>query len=373
MLTKCPHCGYPLQDAVNIRKKPQRAKRGHKRLPNGFGQITKLTNSRLRKPFRAMVTVGKNESGKPICKLLKPTVYFATYNEAYEALLNHSKYPQTRQESITFEELYKRWFAEVSVDGRSGSSIRDITSSWAYCTPLYKMQTSDIRVRHIRDCLLNASASAGVKRRMKQTLNIMFDYAVEYEYADKNYSRELKLPKNIALEANVPHYKHMSFTNDEMEILWKNENNPIVSMILIQCYSGWRPGELTELESKNISTTEWYIIGGKKTAAGKDRIVPIHTKIRHLVDRWMRNKTELLFGMNYMKYLNSFHDTIEQLGLNPEHKPHDPRKQFVTMAKRNNMDEYALKRIVGHVIQDVTENVYTDRDLEWLRSELEKV
>lgn len=44
----------------------------HMRLPNGFGQISKLKNQRLRKPYRAMVTVGKTDTGRPICKLLKP-------------------------------------------------------------------------------------------------------------------------------------------------------------------------------------------------------------------------------------------------------------------------------------------------------------
>lgn len=57
----------------------------------------------------------------------------------------------------------------------------------------------------------------------------------------------------------------------------------------------------------------------------------------------------------------------------PNHRPHDPRKDFITEAKRFGMDEYALKRIVGHSIQDITERVYTKRDIEWLRSEIEKI
>ena len=37
------------------------------------------------------------------------------------------------------------------------------------------------------------------------------------------------------------------------------------------------------------------------------------------------------------------------------------------------MDEYALKRIVGHAIKDITENTYTDRPISWLREEIEKI
>ena len=65
----CPHCGFPI-----VSDKPQKNKptKKHKRLPNGFGQIIEIKNRNLRKPYRAMVTVGKNEYGKPIQKILKP-------------------------------------------------------------------------------------------------------------------------------------------------------------------------------------------------------------------------------------------------------------------------------------------------------------
>lgn len=37
------------------------------------------------------------------------------------------------------------------------------------------------------------------------------------------------------------------------------------------------------------------------------------------------------------------------------------------------MDEYALKEIVGHSIQDITESTYIVRDVDWLRKDLEKI
>ena len=82
----CPHCGYPISSRLYKSYKVTK----HRRLPNGFGQITEIKNRNLRKPFRAMVTTGYNtKTGKPICKLLKPESYFATYNEAYTALVEY--------------------------------------------------------------------------------------------------------------------------------------------------------------------------------------------------------------------------------------------------------------------------------------------
>ena len=57
----------------------------------------------------------------------------------------------------------------------------------------------------------------------------------------------------------------------------------------------------------------------------------------------------------------------------PNHRPHDARKTFVTRAKEYNLDEYAIKYIVGHAIEDITERVYTKRNIEWLKNEIEKI
>lgn len=78
-------------------------------------------------------------------------------------------------------------------------------------------------------------------------------------------------------------------------------------------------------------------------------------------------------NFTYDKYRVRFNAIRDQLGMNPDHRAHDPRKHFVTMAKRANVDEYAIKYIIGHAVNDITEKVYTDRDIEWLTNEIEKI
>ena len=48
-------------------------------------------------------------------------------------------------------------------------------------------------------------------------------------------------------------------------------------------------------------------------------------------------------------------------------------KTFITRAKAAGMNDYALKRIVGHYIEDITEAVYTERPPSWLRAEMKKI
>lgn len=77
--------------------------------------------------------------------------------------------------------------------------------------------------------------------------------------------------------------------------------------------------------------------------------------------------------ITYDKYAYRFDKVMAALQLNPEHRPHDPRMTFITRAKKAHVDQFALKAMVGHKIDDITESTYTVRDVEWLREDLEKM
>lgn len=43
------------------------------------------------------------------------------------------------------------------------------------------------------------------------------------------------------------------------------------------------------------------------------------------------------------------------------------------MAKKAGVDAYVSKKNAGHHIDDATEKSYTKRDIEWIRTEMEKI
>lgn len=394
----CPHCGYPMK-ATDKPRKPRNKNNKRRRLPNGFGQISEIKNRNLRNPFRAMVTVGKNSDGRPICKPLKPESYFPTYNDAYAALVEYNKNPYDLDVAITTKELYDRWTDSYFKTLKSNSSIRTITSAWAYCSSVYDMRVKDIRARHIKGCIDNGTAfikgeerlpTANMKSRIKSLFNLMLDYAVEYEIVDKNYARTFNLSDDIVKEKEEVKRGHIPFSEKEMDLLWQNINKyPYIDVILIQCYSGWRPQELGLIEIENVDLENFFFKGGMKTDAGRNRIVPIHPKIRDLVknryqeavalgSKYLINCTDTQthrsnYLFTYEKYQQRFAKIKTKLSLNPQHRAHDGRTHFVTMAKKYNVDEYAIKYMVGHSIQDITEKVYTKREIEWLKNEIEKI
>ena len=399
--TFCPHCGYPIQPDIKPRK-PRNKNNKRKRLPNGFGQISQIKNRNLRNPYRAMVTVGKTSTGRPICKPLKPESYFPTYNDAYAALVEYNKNPYDLKPDITVKELYEKWTAEYFKNA-TDNYIRTVNSAWAYCSSIYDMRAKDIRSRHIKGCMEEGFrietrgnmkgelvyATPGTKSRIKSLFNNMLDYALEYEIVPMNYARTFELSGDVIVEIVIKKKMHFPFDNKEMDLLWKNVDDvKFTDWIIIQCYMGWRPQELATLRLDEVNLEKWYMQAGMKTEAGKQRIVPIHSKIKELVKRnydfALSINSDYLFNdkgqthsgfwsVTYDKYASRFEKVVKQLNLNPEHRPHDPRTTFVTMGKKAGMDEYALKEMVGHSIQDITESTYTVRDLEWLREDIEKI
>lgn len=393
----CPHCGYPLD--AKVAKRQQRKPNKRRKLPNGFGAISEIKNANLRKPFRAMVTVGKDFYGRPIRKMLKPVAFFETYNEAYAALIEYNKNPYDLDSDLTVAQLYEKWSEKYFESLSSSSSERTIKSAWNYCSSIYDMRVKDVRARHIKGCMENGTyvvngkekhASPTTKTKIKSLFNLMLDYAVEYELADKNYARTFNLSDDIIKDVKEEKKDHIDFTDEEMKKLWNHlYDTEYVDVVLIQCYSGWRPQELGLIKIKNIDLDRWFFTGGMKTDAGKNRLVPIHPKIRDLVKH--RYREALRLGSDYLinctdtkthrssmkltydKYRHRFEKIVKKLELNPDHRAHDGRVQFSTMAKRYNVDEYALKYMMGHKINDITENTYTKRKPEWLMAEIMKI
>lgn len=397
----CPHCGWPVKMKISAKEAERLSRREpkHHRLPNGFGQISRIGGKNLRKPYRAMVTVGKNGSGHSVSRPLKPEAYFATYNEAYAALVEYNRHPYDLQESITVKELYKLWSEKYFKKLKNESSAKAVESAWMYCTSVYGMRAMDIRARHIKECLEEGSImvrgqkkfpTAAMKNKIKSLFNLMLDYALEYEYVEKNYARTFKLTDETIKEIQTVKKEHIPYTDAEMELLWKHVDDiSMVDIILVQCYSGWRPQELGLIELDNVDLKNGIYIGGIKTEAGINRVVPIHSRIRPIVERYYREAKALgskfLFNyvdkdrrtsstkLTYYRYTSNFMKIRDELGLDPNHRAHDGRKHFVTKAKEYGVDEYAIKYIVGHKIVDITEKVYTKRDTAWLKREIEKI
>ena len=207
----------------------------------------------------------------------------------------------------------------------------------------------------------------------------MYKYCLKYDIVEKDYAALCD-----SVKRGTPTIKRVPFSDKEIQALWDNINFPFVDMVLIGIYSGWRPQELAVLKINDVNLEAWTFFGGLKTDAGRNRCVPIHPAIRELVkrnyDKAIAMSSEYLFNdengqqstyLTYDKYRGRFSKINNKLGM--QHKPHDTRHTFITKAKEANMNEYILKLIVGHTVEDITERVYTHRTMQQLQEEMAKI
>lgn len=350
------------------------------KLPNGMGSVYKLSGKR-RCPWIARKTTGwENDDVTGKSKQLYITIgYYPTRQDALAALVNYNENPyDIKTDTITFAEVYARW-SDTHFKTIVPSAQRTWVSAFNHSKPLHKMRMKDIRANHLEETIKHANVGGSTKQRMKSLYNMMYKYAMKYEIADKDYAALCD-----AVKRGKPTIVRIPYNGAELATLWENIAFPFVDMVLIGCYSGWRPQELAILKLEDISLDDWTYYGGLKTDAGRNRCVPIHPKVRQLVTDNYNKAIELgsayLFNdenrqqgtyLTYDKYRGRFEKINKKLGMS--HRPHDTRHTFITMAKEADVNEYVLKLMVGHAIEDVTEKVYTHRTMEQLQNEISKI
>ena len=358
----CPNCGYPMNMPSSTKPRIRNGK--PTKLPNGYGTIYKMAGKRS-KPYRAMKTdkwIIDPVTGKS--KQIRSTIgYYQSREDAMIALANYNENPyDIKADSITFSEVYEKWSENYFPTLSNPSSIRTVTAAYAYCNGLYDIRMKDIKVSHLEGTILNAQVGDSTKSRIKSLFNMMYKYAVAHDIVEKDYASVMFANGNPIKRSRTKEV--IPFSQEEIFLLWDNlDNIAFADMILIGIYSGWRPQELAILKVADIDIKVGTMLGGLKTDAGKNRIVPIHPLIRPLIENRMKEATsmqsEFLFNdangqqgtyMTYDKYRKRFEKVMKYLKLT--HRPHETRHTFITKAKACNVDEYILKLIVGHAIDD---------------------
>lgn len=350
------------------------------KMANGMGSVYKLSGKR-RNPWIARKTKGwdLDEVTGKVKQLYITIGYFPTRQEALTALVNYNNNPyDIETNTITFEEVYERW-SVAHFQTIVPSAQRTWVSAFNHSKPLHKMRMRDIRANHLEGAIKEAKVGDSTKQRMKSLYNLMYKYALKYEIVDKDYAA---LCDNV--KRGKPTIVRVPYTDLEIATLWENVTFPFVDMVLIGIYSGWRPQELSILQIADIDLEAWTYYGGLKTDAGRNRCVPIHPLVRDLVkvnyEKAVAMGSAYLFNdesgqqgthLTYDKYRGRFNKINKKLGMS--HRPHDTRHTFITKAKDVNVNEYILKLMVGHSIEDITEKVYTHRTMQQLQEEIAKI
>lgn len=337
--------------------------------PNASGCVVRLKGKR-RKPYAARITVGTyvNSKGK-VAQKFKYVGYFEKMADALAAL---EKYNVTGETSLVedgqrFSEIYKLWYAEKEAKKMSVPALSGYRTSYNRLSPLHDMVFRNIRLADLEAAISPyKSMSTSTINQIRVVISGMYRYAMRHDIVDKDYSALL----DISAE-NTNANPHKPFTDEEVRLLWKHKEDSVVSIVLILLYTGMRVTELLELPASCWHGD--YLQGGKKTAAGKNRIIPLHRDIKPL----LKPSGEFLVHdkagkpYNYKRFNWTWAKVSGELGIN--HTLHDTRHTCASKMEQAGIDPYHRKLILGHVINDVTFGIYTHVPPDVLVQDINKI
>ena len=349
----------------------------HPKLPNGFGSIKYLGKGRY-KPYGVYPPVTVYTPNGPVTP--KALAYVETWDEGYEILAarkmeNEGKIKiktgiyidRTPTFKEVYEDFYKEKYRNELKEEKKTSSMYSTQAAFRNSSALHDIQFGQIRYKDMQDILNDCTLKHSSQELIVSLMHQMYAYAIKYDLVDKDYSTSLFIPISDDDEHGV------SFTHKEMQILWDNRTDPVVEMLLIMCYSGFR---ITEIIKLSIHLGEKYFHGGIKTAAGKERDVPIHSGIYDMVTH--RPQKNML-GCTAANFRVQMYARLQSLGISyaptgEKHTPHDCRHTFSSMCEEYKVNENDRKRMIGHSFgSDITNGIYGHRTIEDLRSEIEKI
>ena len=335
----CPHCGY----SPKPQRRPQR--RTRRKLPNGFGSIRKMSGHRV-KPYAAYPPITDyHDNGSAI--LPKAIGYYASYQDAYNALSEYQKSPyDLEQRTATFTEVYEAFMRDKFYEGNNLSK----NSKYGYESAYNNSKTLHSRVFSLlrKEDFQKVVDELPLKHASKELLVLLYKqmgkFALAHDIVVKDYAQF------VSVNTQDDDIKGVPFTEEEiLDLIQRNEP---ISLILL--YTGMRISELKTI----VRESEHFYRGGLKTKAGKDRLIPIHPAIQGIE----------IPKYSVQTYRKQFAERFKG------HTPHDLRHTTTWLLQTYGADDLSTRMILGHSLgTDIEKNTYGHRTPEQLYEAILKI
>lgn len=335
--TFCPYCG----------KKQKTERRRYRKRANGTGTVTKLDGNR-KKPWmarRGSILIGT----------------YVTRVEAEKALDRLTDIQVTDRYNLTFRQIYELWLPVHSrMIGESGKV--SYKTAYSNCSELHDKVFRKIRHSDFQNVIIRLEREGKSKSSCEKVMQLfgqLCDWAIQEEIMQVNRSKGCTIAAEQKSEGQViPEWAIQKI---------RESPSPAAQIALVLIATGCRPNEL--FNAKRCDCFDAYFIGGSKTDAGKNRIIPVdsvglgaYRKLLKdsegktlLIDGYSGNRKHPNFAKREWKAL------MEEVGLTG-YTPYDCRHTYITNAKRAGVDAQILRRIVGHADLSTTDKYYTHTD-----------
>lgn len=329
-------------------KQQQTPQRKALKRANGTGTVYKLQGRRTR-PWVAA-------KGKTIIG------YYDKKTAALDALARLQGRSIDEIYNWTFKQVYEAWKDEHFRDiGAKG--IESYERAYDVFEPLHDRKFRELRTADYQIVIDKYSdKSHSLLSKFKQLATQMSQWGIRQELITTNFASFIKLPENVKKEKEI-------FSEEDIQKL-EADGSQAAKLTLMMVYTGMRIGELFGLRTENVHET--YVIGGEKTEAGRNRIIPIRSEGRkYFAEFKERAKGELLIsGYAGQKVIANFrkrdyYPLLERLGISKK-TPHATRHTFASWAVANNIKPELLQKMLGHADYSTTANIYEHFDIDQL-------
>ena len=331
----CPYCRA---------KQVLKITHGVKSRGNGTGTVYKLSNGK----YKVEVVTGYYKDNGTL-KKRRHTKVCEKKKDALEVIqvLKHSK-PESK--SPTLYELYEAYQNTKKYDKLSNSQKDKMRFAWdkLKAIQLYKISETDIET--MQSAINGATDKYYPARDMKVLLSHLYTVAIQHGNETQNKTEYIELP-------DAPTAKRQVFSIEEIAGLWDDYNgqcptgpaeaHEFTGYILIMIYTGIRTGELFGIKKENIFLDRHYMIGGEKTAAGRDREIPINDEIYDIIKYFYNIEEQKLIHMNLDNFYSEYWSTIARLSIR-HYPPLTCRHTFFTLLAKNKVHPALIAAMGGH-------------------------
>lgn len=345
----CPYCG-----------KKQQAQRKRRKRANGMGTVYKHPGSRT-KPWEAQ------KAGVHIG-------YFATKYEAEQALSRFVGRKIEDRLNITFSQAYDLWLPDHSRT-ITGSGVSGYKQAYLHCSPLYSRMFRSLRTADFQKVIADMEQQDYSKSTCEKVLQLfgqLSKWAIREEIITVNYAQFVTI---VAEQKTTK----KPFTPAQIAAIQRSPH-PAAQVALVLLTTGCRPNELFSVPLSQCHDT--YFIGGSKTKAGKNRVIPVssfglpayqamlsaakESGGSRLIDGYPGNHS----NSNYTKRdWKALMQSLDIQGMTP----YNCRHTYATLAVQSGMKPELLQKILGHADYSTTVEVYTHMDISEILQESQKL
>lgn len=298
-------------------------KRKRMKLPNGFGSVVLRTDGNRRRPWSVKVTInGRQKSIGDTATEIEGLALLAEYHK------NPSLFAPTL---ITFSEVFELMRAERFPKLAKTTQVNYL-SAYKHCNRLYNKKFAELKIGDLQAVIRDTRESGALyamQKKVRQILHHCYTYAVKYEII----SPTADISQYIDIDQHKVKYPKMPFNTRQINRV-KKLGDKWAMTVLMMIYAGVRTSELLSVAKTDVKLRQrYFIVRESKTAAGRNRAVPISKKLYPILN----------FGCSSQVNISSLMTTVINSHItNTEHTSILSWPLVDVSIRRTNADTHAL-------------------------------